>query len=327
MSKKNRKKKDLPLPAEEAKEEILSLKNKAEAVTEEASENTEDLDSQELPLPIAMVDDAEKPVEVKAVESKKDSVKASIKELDGKIKETLDDALDENAEDLAQSEPETVSETANISLKQVATTIFGFAVMVFAIIGIIATANRINDYIAAQSDDTKLIKTFESLVMPLTACDAAVFEDVSALSEDVILTAACWDVILNPSSTFTLENGYYTVSYLDIDVRIAKLFGTGLTYSHKTVGDSEILFEYNEQTSMYSIPAFPKTVAYLPVLESYTKTDDGYELKVNYVYPVTTIISNVNSAEKVMIFNVKSKDLGYVITSLKIGDILTGQEL
>lgn len=318
MSKKNRKKKDLPLPAETVNEEVL-MDNNSEA---EAVDSTD-----EIPVPIAEVDDIEKPIEVKSVESRLEGVKESLKELDDKIKETIDDALDENAEDLATQEPETVSEAASISMRQVATTIFGFAVMVFAIIGIIATANRINAYIAAQSDDTKLIKTFESLVMPLTACDAAVFEDVAVLSEDVILTSACWDVILNPSNTFVAENGYYTVSYLDLDVRIAKLFGTGLSYTHKTVGDSEILFEYNEETSMYSIPAFPKTVAYLPVLESYTETQEGYELRVNYVYPVTTIIPSVDSTEKVMIFNVKSKDLGYVITSLRLDDLVTGEDL
>lgn len=320
MSKKNRKKKDLPLPAETVNEEVL-MDNNSEA---EAVDSTD-----EIPVPIAEVevDDSDKPIEVKSVESRLEGVKESLKELDDKIKETIDDALDENAEDLATQEPETVSEAASISMRQVATTIFGFAVMVFAIIGIIATANRINAYIAAQSDDTKLIKTFESLVMPLTACDAAVFEDVAVLSEDVILTSACWDVILNPSNTFVAENGYYTVSYLDLDVRIAKLFGTGLSYTHKTVGDSEILFEYNEETSMYSIPAFPKTVAYLPVLESYTETQEGYELRVNYVYPVTTIIPSVDSTEKVMIFNVKSKDLGYVITSLRLDDLVTGEDL
>lgn len=320
MSKKNRKKKDLPLPAETVNEEVL-MDNNSEAEAVDSAD--------EIPVPIAEVevDDSEKPIEVKSVESRLEGVKESLKELDDKIKETIDDALDENAEDLATQEPETVSEAASISMRQVATTIFGFAVMVFAIIGIIATANRINAYIAAQSDDTKLIKTFESLVMPLTACDAAVFEDVAVLSEDVILTSACWDVILNPSNTFVAENGYYTVSYLDLDVRIAKLFGTGLSYTHKTVGDSEILFEYNEETSMYSIPAFPKTVAYLPVLESYTETPEGYELRVNYVYPVTTIIPSVDSTEKVMIFNVKSKDLGYVITSLRLDDLVTGEDL
>ncbi len=317
MSKKN-KKKNAPLSAvEEVKEEAL-LK------TAESDEPKEEFD---IPAPIAEVDEGEKPIEVKAVDSKLEGVKESLKELDGKIKETIDDALDENADELATSEPETVSETANISMRQIATTLFGFAVMIFAIIGIIATANRINDYIAAQSDDAKLVSTFESLVMPLTACDAAVFEDVSALSEDVILTSACWDIILHPSSTFVAENGYYTISYLDLDVRIAKLFGSGLSYTHKTVGDSEILFEFNNDTNMYSIPAFPKTVAYLPVLESYVKTDEGYELRVNYVYPVTTIIPNVDSTEKVMIFNVKSKDLGYVITSLRLDDILINDGL
>lgn len=263
----------------------------------------------------------------KALKKSKDGKKASIRDLDDHIKEALDDALDENAENLSQVEAETVSAAAHINLRQIATTVFGFFIIVFAIIGIVATSIKVADYIEAQSDDTKLVATFESLVLPLAACDAAVFDDVSALSEDVLITAACWDALLNPSNTFAEESGYYTVSYLDIDVRIAKLFGTGLTYTHKSVGDSEISFDYDETTGMYTLPAFPKTVSYLPVLDSYTETEDGYELRVKYVYPVTTIISGVANAEKIMIYNVVPKDLGYVITSLQIGELVTGEGL
>lgn len=265
----------------------------------------------------------------KALKKSKGGKKSSIRDLDDHIKEALDDALDESADNLSQAETESeaVNAAAHINLKQVATTVFGFFIIVFAIIGIVATSIKVSDYIEAQSDDTKLVATFESLVLPLAACDAAVFDDISALSEDVLITAACWDALLNPSNTFVEESGYYTVSYLDIDVRIAKLFGTGLTYTHKSVGDSEISFDFDEATGMYTLPAYPKTVSYLPVLDSYTETEAGYELRVKYVYPVTTIISGVANAEKIMIYNVAPKDLGYVITSLQIGELVTGEEL
>ena len=304
MSKKNKHKNNPPSPAVEVKEII--------AVGDTPCDNTSEAKK-------------EKPSAKK--EEKRESKIAAIKELDGKVKEAIDDALDENADELASSEPEAVTNVANISLRSVATAVFGFIVLVFAIVGIISTANRVVNYVKAQNDDSKLIKSFESLVLPLTAFDATVFENTSALTDDVIITAACWDAVLNPSVTFTQDSGNYTVSYLDIDARVAKLFGTGLVYTHKTVGDVELLFEYDEDTKMYTLPAYPKTVAYLPVLESYEKTENGYDLRIKYVYPITTVTTGTVPTEKVMIYSVAPKDLGYVITSLQIGEIVSDEVL
>lgn len=305
MSKKKKHKNKSPSPAVEVKE-IIAVGDTPVKETEKASE-AENTDLKK--------------------EEKRESKIAAIKEIGDEVKEAIDDALDENADELASSEPEAVTNAANISLKSVASAVFGFAVLVFAVIGIIATANRAVDYVRAQSDDTRLVKSFESLVLPLTAFDSAVFEDRTVLSEDVIITAACWDAILNPSVTFSEDGGNYIISYLDIDARVAKLFGTGLEYTHKTVGDVELLFEYDEETRMYTLPAYPKTVAYLPVLESYEKTETGYELRVKYVYPITTVTTGKVPTEKIMIYTVEQKDLGYVITSLKIGTVVTDETL
>lgn len=305
MSKKNKRKNESPSPNVEVKE-IITVQDAP--LKEEPIKNS-----------------AEKPSEKK--EDKRESKISAIKEFDDKVKEAIDDALDENADELASSEPETVTNAANISLRSVASAVFGFVVLVFAVIGIFATANRIVDYIRAQSDDTRLVKSFESLVLPLTAFDATVFEDTSVLSEDVIITAACWDAILNPSATFTQDGGNYTVSYLDIDARVAKLFGSGLVYTHKTVGDVELLFEYDEDTKMYTLPAYPKTVAYLPVLESYEKTEEGFDLRIKYVYPITTVTTGTVPTEKIMVYGVAPKDLGYVITSLELAEVVTDETI
>ncbi len=305
MSKKNKHKSKSPSPAVEVKE-IIAVGDTPVKEAEKAPEK-ETADNKK--------------------EAKRESKIAAIKEIRGEVKEVIDDALDENADELATSEPETVTSAANISLRSVASAVFGFVILVFAVIGIIATSNRVVNYIKLQSDDTRLVKSFESLVLPLTVFDSAVFEDTSVLSEDVIITAACWDAILNPSVTFSEDGGNYIVSYLDIDARVAKLFGTGLEYAHKTVGDVELLFEYDEETRMYTLPAYPKTVAYLPALESYEKTEAGYELRVKYVYPITTVTAGKVPTEKIMIYTVEQRDLGYVITSLKIGEVVIDETL
>lgn len=245
----------------------------------------------------------------------------------GKIKQVLGEALDENADELTQSDGGITAQVARkISLKQVSSSLFGFFVLVFAIIGIVACSMYITDYIEQENDDSELRAELTALVSPLTAMDASTFESVNTITEDVLLTAACWDIIINPSSGYTVDNGYYTVSYLEIDKRIAMLFGGNLAYTHKTVGDEELLFEYDEDTGMYSIPAHSKMPSYTANIVEYAPTADGYKIKVAYTLPIYEFINSAASADKIMLYTVKSSDTGYTIVSLEMGELIIGIE-
>lgn len=272
-----------------------------------------------------------KSIEITSIEIVSEDVKkneaSGKKDFDGHIKEVIDDALDENVEALIPEEQKTVPDIVIIDTKRILTAVLGFLMIVFSVFGVIATIDKAAEYVKSQSDDTKLISYFEKLVTPLSVFDATVFDSIENLSSDVIITAACWDIVLYPSATFAEEDGVYQISYLDVETRIAKLFGTGLDYEHHSVGDSELTFEYDEETKMYSIPAYPRVVSYLPVLESYEKTEQGYTLKVNYIYPISTVISAKQNAEKVMIIKVVPNAVGYSIASLELYELKTGQDL
>lgn len=245
----------------------------------------------------------------------------------GKIKQALGEALDESADELTQSDGGITAQVAKrISLKQVSSSLFGFFVLVFAIIGIISCSIYITNYIEQKNSDSELRAQLTALVSPLTAMDASTFESTNTISEDVLITAACWDVIINPSSGYAVENGYYTVSYLEIDKRIALLFGSNLSYMHKTVGDEELLFEYNSESGMYSIPAHSKMPSYTASIVEYAPTADGYKIKVAYTLPIYEFINCTSGADKIMLYTVRSTDSGYTIASLEIGELITGIE-
>lgn len=245
----------------------------------------------------------------------------------GKIKQALGEALDESAEELVQSDGGITAQVAKrISLKQISSSLFGFFVLVFAIIGIVACSMYITDYIEQKNDDSELQAKLTALVSPLTAMDASTFKSVNTISEDVLLTAACWDIIINPSSGYTVDNGYYTVSYLEIDKRIAMLFGGNLAYTHKTVGDEELLFEYDEDMGMYSIPAHSKMPSYTASIVEYAPTADGFKIKVAYTLPIYEFINCTSSADKIMLYTVTSTDSGYTIASLEMGELISGIE-
>ncbi|MCD7784979.1 MAG: hypothetical protein LUH18_05290 [Oscillospiraceae bacterium] len=242
------------------------------------------------------------------------------------VMEILDDALDEDTESLGVSEDEDSEESSsiNISLSQIFSAIFGLIVLGFAIFGVVTAVIDYRDYVESKNDNSALINSLERLVLPLSAADVPSFESTSLLNQDVIITAACWDVILNPSSTYTSENGYYSISYFEIDSRIIKLFGSGLSYTHGTVGDEELSFKYDESTGMYSIPVSPRSMAYYAVVQRIEATDDGYTIEIAYYMPINEWTSTDNSPEKITTCTVTGSGLSYTISSLQVSEIISG---
>ncbi|MCD7822923.1 MAG: hypothetical protein LUG86_02725 [Oscillospiraceae bacterium] len=246
------------------------------------------------------------------------------KELDEQVKEILDDALDEDSESLGVSEDSDEAPSVNISLSQILTAVFGLVVLGFAIFGIVTAIIDYQEYVESKNDNSALISSLERLVLPLTAADVPSFESTSLLNQDVIITAACWDVILNPSATYTSENGYYLISYFEIDSRIIKLFGSGLSYTHGTVGDEELSFEYNENTGMYSIPVSPRSMAYYGVIQDIEATDGGYTIQIAYYMPINEWTTRESSPEKIMTCTVTGSGISYTISSLQVSEIVSG---
>ncbi len=247
---------------------------------------------------------------------------------DWELEEHLLEALDEDASELAEpeeAEPEPI-EIKSISLTQAVQAVFGLFLLIFAAIGVIATAFKVSDVIKASKDTSAQQAYFEDFLMPLVASDAPIFDGASSLNEDVIITAACWDIILNPSVYYEYSNGIYSVSYIDIDRRITKLFGPGLSYTHKTVGDTELTFEYDGESGMYYIPAYPRAPAYCPEVTAMNQTESGLELTVCYRLPITNWIDSPDTVEKIMIYTVVPTDSDYNVTAIRIGEIGTGGE-
>lgn len=325
MSKKKRNKNKSSTP--KAAEQVIKEASLQEAQSEEIKKQdapTENHDeASEALVQVTSDSDADNQKRETGIEITKIKIIEERKQEAGKIKQALGEALDESADELVHSESNMTAQVAKkISLKQIASSLFGFFVLVFAIVGIVSCSMYITNYIDRRNDDSALRTQLTDLVAPLTAMDASTFENVNSISEDVLLTAACWDIIINPSSNYTAENGYYTISYLEIDKRITSLFGSSLSYTHKTVGDEELLFEYNDETGTYSIPAHSRMPSYTASIVEYAPTADGYKIKVAYTMPIYEFINATSSADKVMLYTVKSSDTGYIISSLELSEVI-----
>lgn len=322
---KKKKRSGKPLNAENDVKSAAEAQSPAPA--DENAEKNQSEDNAEFQKAVSALADATGIITVMPPkEEEKKPKKHNISEIDDQVKEIIDDALDENVENLGISD-DSIPQGSGVSLSQVLTTLFGLIVIGFAVFGIISAGIKIHDYNEYKKSNIEQIEYFERLILPLSACDAPTFESVSALNSDVVISAACWDIILSPSPSYVAENGYYKISYLDVDARINKLFGKGLTYTHGTVGDEELIFEYDESIGMYSIPAAPRAIAYFATVDSIEPSANGYTLTVSYRLPVTSWISVNASAEKIMIFNVTGSGASYSISSLEIKEIVNTQGL
>lgn len=246
---------------------------------------------------------------------------------DWELEENLIAALDEDAMDLTEatedeSEPIEIEGKSAITLAQAAQTVFGLFLLIFSIIGVAATGIKLYQLHEAQSDNSAQLETFEQFLLPLAACDAPTFDGAPSLNEDVMISAACWDIVFHPSAFYERTGESYKVSYIDVDRRITKLFGPGLSYSHKTVGDTELKFSYDEETGMYLIPAFPRSNAYYPDVTEVKELDGGaLELTVCYHLPITNWIDSVDTVEKTMIYTLQPDGEDYIVSAIRIGEI------
>lgn len=331
MSKKKKKTKEIASEAETELESLTPEEPSAEAGSNTPEEATEESVTQELPQePEAEEKTEEKQigdfVEHKITESESRRLHERFR-FDWELEENILEALDEDAEDLTEPEepePEQIH-VRTVSFSQIAQTVFGLFILVFSIIGIVATCIKVSDFIKSQSDNSEQIAYFEDFIMPLVAADSPIFDGAASLNEDVIITTACWDIIFNPSVYYEYSGGAYSVSYLDIDRRIAKLYGPGLSYTHKTVGDVEMTFEYDQESGMYSIPAYPRSPAYYPEITDITEAENALELTVNYRLPITNWIESVDNVEKMMIYTVVPTDTDYNVVAIRIGEIVTSE--
>lgn len=324
--KKNQKINNQPAKAENTAEEAVETAETTDPVEEKQADAPEKKLAEKSEKKLAEGENKEEFDEEKISDGENKRLHDRFR-FDWELEEHLIEALDEDASELTEpeeTEPEPI-EVRSVSLAQVAQAAFGLFVLIFTIIGVVSTFFKVRDVIEAKKDNSAQIAYFEDFLMPLVASDAPIFDGAASLNEDVVITAACWDIIFNPSVYYEYTNGNYVVSYQDIDRRIAKLFGPGLVYTHKTVGDTELTFEYNEETGMYTIPAYPRSPAYYCEITSIDETAAGLELTVCYKLPITNWIESLDTVEKTMIYTVTPSDTDYNVTAIRIGEIVTSE--
>lgn len=245
------------------------------------------------------------------------------------IMSALDSALDEDIAEIAEfSVTKNIDDEPTIKktgFKRNLYFIVGIAVSFMSLIGFLSCVVFFAGFITNIADNTKQKEKFAEVIYPIVIVDPAACEKTSQLPSDTVISAAIWDIILyGDISKYSEEFGMMTIPQLDIELHATSLFGSGLTFEHKTLGDASLSFYYDEVTQSYNVPASPKFFPYSPRVESIKRDGDIYKLRVGYVSPSPAWLMNKNAEvepDKYMEYVLTKNNNDYTLTAInKVSD-------
>lgn len=251
------------------------------------------------------------------------------------IRNAFDNALDEDVDEIAElASPanEILSGRRAAGFKRRLYFVIGIVVSIMSLIGFIFTIIWFSGMVKNVADNTKQKEEFARFIYPVVIIDPAEFDSTASLNSDAIISAAIWDIILyGDTSKYPTTFGNMTVPELDVELHATNIFGNGLQFDHKTLGDAMLSFYYDAGTKSYTIPVSPKFFSYSPLVEEIEKNGNKYTLRVGYVSPSPAwMITDKNSTplpEKYMNYVVEinnSKD--FTLISITENDEYLGSD-
>lgn len=207
----------------------------------------------------------------------------------------------------------------------------GILLVLMSAVGLISTIVYAKEKISYIVNNTEQKNEFAKTIYPLVICDPSPFDDPAKLRNETIISAACWDIILNSDkSAYEHSFDYIKVPETDIEKHAADLFGEGLTIEHTSVINTDLQFYYDPSVNSYRIPSNPKYFSYSPKVESISVSGDTYTLQVGYISPTPAWIAEFYDdepePEKYVVYVLKKQSSEYVISAVKQSELMTDSE-
>lgn len=211
-----------------------------------------------------------------------------------------------------------VSGLFKIILKILVLAVFG----AFAVTGIINTVSiAVNKYGGASdsgSADAQK-KEFQKVIYPIIVTGIKDFDNISELSDEDIINAAVWELIINgEKSVFKdQESGDIIFPQDQMAYIVEKLFGEGTKFKHTASGVNDIVISYDEKKKQYIIPEDTDLYTFYPQVTDIAETDDTYTVYAD-CYKSTPPWNSKKSVpvKRVMVTLKKTSDY-YNIISIK----------
>ena len=173
----------------------------------------------------------------------------------------------------------------------------GFLVVVLALVGLVSIVRDSVSLVRYFTDDTALRTELYDYVEPmLMQTPVEAFDNINKTKQDAVLLGTFWRIAQDENIRILVE-GVEAAAYelddlgrmivpIETVLRVWQgLFGQDAEFPYRTVGEAGTLFayEYDEEKQVYHIPAASDNIVYTSVVESLTKKDGLYHLRVAIV--------------------------------------------
>lgn len=193
---------------------------------------------------------------------------------------------------------------------------------VIGLISIIASSVKLTGKIL---DNSGQIAEFENKIKPVLMFDPVPFDDIANVDNESLLQSSVWSALMNgDKNSFTYsDNGMLLLPSSDVDVACAKLFGSTPKLEHKTFGDYEMTYYYDEDTKTYHIPVMVQVAFYTPQVEKISQKGDKVSLVVGYLPPGNVWSTDITgnkynpTPDKYMLYELVEEKGEYHITAIK----------
>lgn len=248
-----------------------------------------------------------------------------INELFGQTEEEPD--IETDIADLGAAPDEDVK-VAQIPLKQ--KFYFGFAVFVviMAAIGLFTCIRLSVVGIRGIIENTSLKNEFAQFILPAVANDITPYENEADIPNSVKINCSVWRILLgeNFEDYKTETANVYVIPEYNVGVACKELFGTDSEIEHQTVGYGEARFTYDPDNHTYTCPRNLRNLTYAPRIAEMTMTDGNYVLKVEYLPPSISMVTEDLKIEavpdKIMEYTISRRNKQNTLVSVRFLELV-----
>lgn len=196
----------------------------------------------------------------------------------------LHDALDENAQELAELKAEPIPEASEIDVavgksrfwSKNSYFVVGVLCVVLAMIGVVTCAVKGVGMVRKFATSGSLRSELEAALYPVAVADLPAFEDTEHLDSRSMMAAGMMDLIMySDLSVYPRTFDMLSIPAKDVADHAGKLFGVENLEPYMSIQAAGENFYYDASSGCYTVPASPVIFSYSPEIRKIKHSGDG----------------------------------------------------
>ena len=202
----------------------------------------------------------------------------------------------------------------------------GGVFIILCFVGFFTVASFCLDATKDLLDNSKRKQEFETMLLPVVIFDPVPFENPVNIDNASLLQYSIWSTAMGEKRDQYEydDNNMMIIPASDIDVAAQQLFGPDVKLEHRSFGDLQDSYLYDEEIRSYHVPIITITGFATPRVEEINKiSGDTVELRMGYVPPSTILNLDEDGnlgnpePEKYMIYEMHKNRNGWYLYAIK----------